>query len=128
MDFTVLKTSQRCILIGLLASVGVPVRDVCVRNGTSNGIQWRRKKKRRESAQFKWFARIANTASDDISTLACLFVVFDWVWERDREKKWNIDSFRLLRLREKSFELYQTQEASLSLVLLLLNSIEREKR
>ncbi len=47
----ILETRQY-ILIGLLVSVGVPLSDVCVRNGTSNATQER---KEREPERFKWF-------------------------------------------------------------------------
>jgi hypothetical protein len=121
---TILETRQ-CILIGLSVSVGVSLSDTCVRNGTSNGVN------ERESEQFKWFVYWHYSLGRYFGF--CLPVYSTRLSEKERERrKWNIYSFRLWWLREKSFELCQTQQPSLSLSLscslLLLNSTEIERK
>ncbi len=119
-------------------SVRVPPGDVCVRKGTSNAMKGRKKRENQNNLNDSYIAihytfwRYFGTCLRVYS--ARLSEKKESVWVVEKKRNWNIDSFRLWRLREKSFELCQTQQRSLSLSLpfsfslMLLNSTEIEKK
>jgi hypothetical protein len=106
--FTRKETRRQHILIDLLVIVGVSLSNVCVRNGTSNAIWWRRKKNEENRHNLN-DSCIVIPASGNILTLSCLLAC---VWRLSvREKKNEIYIFISIIVfeRKKFFELCQTQ-------------------